>query len=172
MVGFGEFGLFIFLLIWFDKVALPFVGIVFPYGRFGVEFATLPCVLVAMSLKDPSAAFIFAFLFRSLIAGLLDLIKWLFIPPGDSIWPPLIPSKDDFLRGVSSYLACVVWNLTGNFLLTLGLASAIYNCFNAFLDKLVAEDQQIKPERLFNVAFNCALAFFFGRQILRLFGFA
>ena len=168
---FGEFGLLIFLLMWFDKIPLSFINVVFPLGKFGVEFATLPCVLVAMLVKEPTTAFMFAFLIRSVIVGLFDLIKWLFIPPSEATWFPLIPSKDDFLRGVSNYMACIVWNLTNNFVLTLTLASAIYGCLNAFFDKMMSEDQRIRPERFLNVIFNLLLALFFGDEILSLFGF-
>ncbi len=162
---FGVSGLVIFVLIWLDRIAIPLTQVILPLPVFGVELATLACILFATIAKNPVLSFFFSFLAYPLFAGLLDLIRYQFIPPLDLEWPPLLPRKGDFIGGVANYLACLLWLASRNFVATLIFGSFVYNCLSAILDKLTREEGQVDPRRALNFAFNSIVALTVGNWI-------
>ena len=162
---FGVSGLVIFILIWLDRIAIPLTQLIFPLPAFGIELATLACILVTIIAKEPVLSFFFSFLAYPFIGGLLDLIRYQFIPPFDLTWPPLLPRKGDFIGGIANYLACLLWLSSNNFVATLIFGSFVYNLLSAIFDKFTREAGQIDPRRALNFIFNVAIALLAGNWI-------
>jgi len=126
----GKSLIIIFLLIVINKVVLDQLRI---NSYLGLEIITLVDVLTGI-IYGPKFAFIFCFI----ALPILDILRFVYAPPLDVYWPPLLPSIESFVDGIIGAIAGI---MSGHFSFLVILISCVILKSSMFMikDKIIGE---------------------------------